>query len=231
LNSPLVILSGGIASRLGALTEKIPKILLPILDRPFIEWQLDLLEKQGFRNLIYCLNHLGEQIEKHVKTNPRKNLKIDFLYDGEYGGTGGAVLNVARNVSNKFYLTYGDSYLPANFSNFRQIFNMSQQESFICLNENQGGRLQNNILMNNNKVKKYSKLLEFNYNYIDYGLAGLNMSTLDLGKFSKTCDLEVILNEIINLDLLVGIPFDEPFFEIGSLEGIKELETKLKESY
>ena len=64
---PIVILAGGLATRLRPITEKIPKSLIEINGVPFVYHQLDLLEKKGFINIHFCLGFLGEQVEKAVK--------------------------------------------------------------------------------------------------------------------------------------------------------------------
>src|SRR5258707_696720 len=64
-----VILAGGLATRLGARTQTLPKALLPIAGRPFLAWQLDALRSSGFSEVLLCISHLGDQIR-------------DFLGDG-----------------------------------------------------------------------------------------------------------------------------------------------------
>ncbi|MGP0097497.1 MAG: NTP transferase domain-containing protein, partial [Terriglobales bacterium] len=60
---PVAILAGGLATRLGALTEKVPKSLIQIVGEPFVAHQLRLLQAGGIQQVILCVGHLGEMIE------------------------------------------------------------------------------------------------------------------------------------------------------------------------
>ena len=67
LNSlPVAILAGGLATRLKPLTEWIPKALVEVAGRPFVDWQLEWLAACGVRRVVFCLGHLGEIVEAHV---------------------------------------------------------------------------------------------------------------------------------------------------------------------
>ena len=66
---PIVILAGGLATRLRPITENIPKSLIEINGVPFVYHQLDLLEQKGFKEIHFCLGFLGEQVEDAVKNS------------------------------------------------------------------------------------------------------------------------------------------------------------------
>ena len=59
---PVALLAGGLATRLRPLTEKIPKVLLPLAGRPFLAHQLQLLRERGITRAVLCLGHLGEMV-------------------------------------------------------------------------------------------------------------------------------------------------------------------------
>ena len=61
---PVAILAGGLATRLRPITEKIPKVLVPVAGRPFLAHQLELLRAEGITRAVLCLGHLGEMVQK-----------------------------------------------------------------------------------------------------------------------------------------------------------------------
>ena len=88
----VVILAGGLATRMRPETDDTPKSLLPVNGRPFVDWQLDRLAASGVRSVVMCVGHLGEQIETHVKRSLERGLTVGYSYDGEQlSGTGGAL--------------------------------------------------------------------------------------------------------------------------------------------
>ena len=64
MDMQVAILAGGLATRLGDLTRNQPKTMVKVLGRPFLEYQLELLRKNGIKNIILCIGYMGEQIEK-----------------------------------------------------------------------------------------------------------------------------------------------------------------------
>src|SRR3954453_22056655 len=76
LNPPIAILAGGLATRLLPVTARIPKSLVPVHGRPFLEYQLEYLRGQGFDRIIVCAGHLGEQIQTHFGD------QVEYSFDG-----------------------------------------------------------------------------------------------------------------------------------------------------
>ena len=79
----IVILAGGIAKRLGNLTIKKPKSLLTFNNKPFIFYQINLLKKMGFKNILILIGHKGQQIKKNLKNYNFSNLNIEFSDEGK----------------------------------------------------------------------------------------------------------------------------------------------------
>ena len=89
---PVVILAGGIATRLRPITEKIPKALVEVGGKPFIDHQLNLLKSHGVHSVIISAWYKGEMIREYVGDGRRFGMDVQFVFDGETPlGTGGAV--------------------------------------------------------------------------------------------------------------------------------------------
>src|SRR5438445_4139222 len=89
---PCVILAGGLGTRMRPMTENIPKALVPVLGRPFAEWQLELLAQLGIRDVVYSIGYRGEQIRRALDGGARFGLEITYVDEGtELKGSGGAL--------------------------------------------------------------------------------------------------------------------------------------------
>ena len=96
----IVILAGGIGKRLGNLTKKKPKSLLTFHKKPFIFYQMVLLKKKGFKNILILIGHQGQQIKKTFKNYNFSNLNIKFSNEGNKRlGTGGALKKAKMYLS------------------------------------------------------------------------------------------------------------------------------------
>ena len=67
----MVILAGGLATRLQPLTEKIPKSMIMFEGKPFLQHQLEFLKKGGISNIVLCVGYLSEQIETYFGDGKR----------------------------------------------------------------------------------------------------------------------------------------------------------------
>src|SRR5688500_6842966 len=109
---PVARLAGGKATRLGVLTADRPKALMDVAGRPFIDHQLELLQRNGVRRVVLCVGHLGEQIEAHVGDGSRFGLSVKYAYDGPMlQGTAGAIRDAAEQFGPICWVIYGDTYL------------------------------------------------------------------------------------------------------------------------
>src|SRR4029079_82606 len=89
---PVALLAGGMATRLRPITSAIPKALVEVAERPFIDHQLALLRRNGIRRVVLCLGHLGEQVEAHLGDGSMVDMQLSYSYDGDrLLGTSGAL--------------------------------------------------------------------------------------------------------------------------------------------
>src|SRR5215469_4983720 len=113
---PVALLAGGLATRLRPVTEKIPKALVELAGKPFIDHQLHLLHRNGVRKIVFCLGYLGEMVEQHLGDGSRFDMQLQYAYDGEkLLGTGGAIKRAAHLLDDVFWVMYGDSYMDIDY--------------------------------------------------------------------------------------------------------------------
>jgi NDP-sugar pyrophosphorylase family protein len=230
---PIVILAGGLATRLRPITEKIPKSLIEINGEPFVYHQLDLLEKKGFKKIHFCLGFLGEQVEKAVKESEYfKRLSISFSYDGNtLLGTGGAIRKIINQLSEFFFVTYGDSYLDIDFNDIQEIFESKKQNynSLMTVYKNKNLFDTSNVIFENGAIELYSKLRKNSRMvHIDYGVGILCNKSMDIYDKNIIFDLAELYENLSLKKELYGYEVFHRFYEIGSLQGIEDLSNYLK---
>src|SRR5690242_8064387 len=109
---PVALLAGGLATRLRPITSTIPKAMVEVAGRPFIDHQLALLRSNGIRRVVLCLGHLGEQVEEHLGDGAALGMELRYSHDGpRLLGTGGSLRRAAPLLGDVFWVMYGDSYM------------------------------------------------------------------------------------------------------------------------
>lgn len=101
-----VILAAGRGTRMGKLTENTPKPMLPLLDRPMLEWKLEMLP-ETIDEVIFVVGYLREQIEQYFGTE-WKGRKIHYVHQETLDGSGGAICLIKDLVSESTLVTMGD---------------------------------------------------------------------------------------------------------------------------
>src|SRR5262245_20799647 len=135
-----VILAGGLATRLYPMTRTIPKSLIPINGRPFVEYQLSRLAAEGISEVVLCIGFLGQQIRDAVGPGNRFGLKIEYWDEGDnLKGTGGA-LRIAHDAGllrEAFYVLYGDSFLPVSYAPVMDCYRSAGRKALMTVMRNE----------------------------------------------------------------------------------------------
>lgn len=220
----MAILAGGLATRLGSLTELVPKSLIEIQNRPFIDWQLQLLSRSGIEKVVICLGHKSEMIQDFVGDGSRYGINIVYSFDGPTQlGTGGAIRKALPLLSDEFMVMYGDSYLPTDFKAIEAAFRSIGKPALMTVFYNKGSFDVSNVLFVNGDLKKYSKADPMpDMSHIDYGVSTFKRSVFESYAQDAPIDLSNICQDLSYSGSLAGYEVRERFYEIGSLEGIDD---------
>ncbi len=224
----VAILAGGLASRLGEITKKLPKSLIEISGKPFIFHQLDILKSQGVKNVVLCVGHLGQMIESTVGDGRNLNLSIKYSYDGDKQlGTGGSIKKALHLLDPNFFVLYGDSLLPINFEKVQQSYN-EKRLGLMTIIKNDNAWDLSNVLYLDGKLIEYNKINpKANMKYIDYGLSILNKNAFNYFINEQIFDLSDLFALLSSKSELSAFEVNERFYEIGSKKGIQETEDYL----
>lgn len=223
---PVVILAGGLATRLRPLTATLPKSLIDIQGEPFVAHQLRLLSRDGIRQVVMCLGYLGEQVVNFVGKGKRFGLTVSYSFDGEcLLGTAGAIKKALPLLHENFFVLYGDSYLPCDYLAAQTAFKNSQRLALMTVFRNQGQWDKSNVEFVDGHIRAYDKKHQTTQmHYIDYGLGVFKKEAFHSVPDHLPYDLAVLYQTLLARQQLAAYEVTERFYETGSFAGIAELE-------
>lgn len=223
---PVAILAGGLATRLGPLTEAIPKSLIPIDGVPFVAHQLRLLQRNGIQHVILCVGHLGGMIEEMVGDGSSYGIKVAYSYDGAtLLGTAGAIRTALPKLGESFFVMYGDSYLACDYPAIEREFLRDNKFGLMTVFRNNGQWDTSNVEFVGGRILAYSKKNRTaRMQYIDYGLGVFRAEAFARASAS---DLADVYSELLQAGELAAVEVCERFYEMGSPAGLKEMTTFL----
>ena len=220
---PVAILAGGLAKRLKKNTFNKPKALIDIAGKPFISRQLSYLSNQNIKDIVICTAHLGNQIKDYVGDGSRYNLKVSYSDDGDkLLGTGGSLKKASRILGENFFILYGDSFLPINFSLVEKAYFRQKKPALMTVFKNNDHGDKSNVYFKNKCVLYNKKNPQKNMNYIDYGLNVVKGSIFYNFPTNKMFDLSDVFEDLSNKSLLAGLEIYDRFYEIGSINGLND---------
>ena len=231
---PCVVLAGGLGTRMQSSFPSVPKSLIPVLGRPFIEWQIEWLVTQGVEDVIFCIGHLGGSIRRHVGTGESFGLRATYVDEGDaLKGTAGALrLAIDKlGIGTPFYVLYGDSFLDVSVADVTSTYKTVGLPALMTVFRNERRWEESNVVFDGRIVTKYEKRLEeppTDMVYVDYGFLVIDGSVIDefvpAGKF---VDLADVLGRLSASGRLAGFEASRRFFEVGSPEGLIAMEAFL----
>jgi NDP-sugar pyrophosphorylase family protein len=228
---PIAILAGGLATRLGTLTENVPKCMLEVNGFPFIHWQIELLKAAGYRDFMFCLAHKSDVIQEYLGDGSRYGVNFEFSMDGATQlGTGGAIVKAAQLLGEEFAVIYGDSYLPINYQDFEMAFKSSNSVAMMSLFKNNSHIETNNAeLLSDGNVDYRKGTFDFRKTYIDYGISYFKKEAFKDYHPNQPVDLAEICQILSINKKLTGYEVFQRYYEVGSYQGIEEFSNYLLE--
>jgi NDP-sugar pyrophosphorylase family protein len=232
---PVVILAGGLGTRMRPRTLKMPKTLLPVCGRPFAHHQLTWLQEQGVERVVYSVGLMGDQIRDFVGDGSRFGLDVSYVDEGDrLLGTAGA-LRFACDVGavrGSFTVLYGDSFLNLDLQTVEASCLSSGLPALMTVFRNGGRWDRSNVIFENDRVVLYDKAAEHavrgRMEWIDYGLAILTSDVICANvRTGESADLAEVMHRLSVAHQLAGHEAEVRFYEIGSPEGLEDLEAHL----
>jgi D-glycero-D-manno-heptose 1,7-bisphosphate phosphatase len=218
----VAILCGGLGTRLGALTGNLPKPMIAIAGRPFLERVVESFAARGLRDFSLLVGYRAEVIEEHFGDGSRFGVRIEYSRETEPLGTGGAIREARSLLGERFLLTYGDVLRLFDYDRF--VHDHDEPCLAVYARQSVG-----NTDIQGNRVLRFDKS-DRELPYIDAGFSLMPSRVIDLLPANGACSFEQIVYaalaergelscEVVDLDFYdIGEP-DELARTRAALEG------------
>lgn len=131
-SNAVVIMVGGLGSRLGKLTENKPKPMVPINKKPILEYIIDNIIEAGFYNFYFCVNYKKEVIKQYFGDGQKMGINITYIEEEKPMGTAGAISLIKEKQSLPMIVLNGDIITTLNFSSLLEWHLSQENDITIC---------------------------------------------------------------------------------------------------
>tara|TARA_B100000965_G_scaffold368071_1_gene354511 strand:+ start:540 stop:1256 length:717 start_codon:yes stop_codon:yes gene_type:complete len=234
LKIPLVVLVGGLGTRMRKFYPDVPKFLIPVTkNKLFADFWFESLDYESISHIYFLIGYEGNQITYYLKKK-KINIGYSVISDGDsLLGTGGALKNACNNINSSFFLTYGDTILDVNWRKMLDVFTRDLPPLLLSVILNEGLTDKSNIEINSNNKLIYNKNFpNKNMKYIDYGLSIINKkdflrSTSKIDSFDLSSWYNYVSLIYNKLPFVFG---NKRYYEIGTPKALKEFKNNLKKN-
>jgi dTDP-glucose pyrophosphorylase len=129
----VVLMAGGLGTRLGSLTADCPKPMLKIGDKPILETVLENLKEHGFKKFHISVNYKAEMIEDYFGDGSKFGVEISYIREKERMGTAGSLSLINKDVSKPILVMNGDVLTKVNFSQFLDNHEKNNYKASMCV--------------------------------------------------------------------------------------------------
>jgi len=192
-----VILAAGEGKRMHPLTYTRPKVMLPIGNKPILEWNLENAISAGFKEFIFVISYKSEMVRNYFQDGKKWKVKIEYVNQGEPKGTAHAI-SVVEKFVNDFIVLSGDTIFGKE-----DIKNIVKEEPSIGLFKMENAEEYGIVKIKGNKVEKiYEKMDEPFSNIINAGVYHFNKTIFNyIKKTEKSLRGEYEITDSINMKL------------------------------
>lgn len=223
------MLAGGLGTRMRGHAGGLAKSLVPVLGEPFAHHQLRLLARQGVRDVVLVIGHGGSEIRSSIGDGGGFSVSVTYVDEGdELHGTGGALrLALDRGaLSDPVGVLYGDSYLPIDLAPVWAAFDLAAHRALMAVVRSSAELGPGNANLEGDLVTRYDKL-GAQLGWIDFGFNVLRRDVIEEIPAGAVVDLADVLRDLSLRRELRGYEVESRFYEVGSPEGLADLERYL----
>lgn len=215
----VAILAGGLGTRLGALARGLPKPMIVVAGRPFLEYVVESFATCGFREFVFLTGHHSDVIEAHFRRGETLGVRIEYSRETELLGTGGAVRDASHLLGERFLLTYGDVLRRFDYDRFVQEHENPSLAIYRYAND--ATSIDSGNVAIDEKTRRVTIFAkgrpEMRLAWVEAGFSLMNTAAIELLPASGKCSFEErVYQEIAARGELEYEIVNEEFYDIGN---------------
>lgn len=230
-DNPIILMAGGMGTRLRPLTNRQPKPLLKIGDKPILETIIENFSAQGFHNFHICINYQGEKIKQFCGNGNKWGVNIEYVEEEKRLGTAGALSLLKQSPDMPFFVMNGDLLTKVDFVRLIGFHNKQNNLATMCVREYRYQIPYGVVKLDQHKVINL-KEKPVQYYYVNAGVYLLEPAVLKQIPENEYYDMTQLFEKLIQDNLQVGsFPLREYWMDVGRLEDFEQAHLDYAEQF
>ncbi len=227
----VVLMAGGLGTRLRPLTNKVPKPLLVVGGKPIIETIIESFVKVGFKNFILSVNYKSEMFEEYFGDGSKFGVNIEYIHEDKRLGTAGALSLMKKKLNEDFFVMNGDLLTNANFEQLLRFHHENKADATMCVREYDFQVPYGVVDIMDSKILSISEKPIYKY-FVNAGIYMLSPKVLDHIPNDEFYDMPTFFEKLIDMNnSVISFPLREYWLDIGKMEEFKRANREYDEVF
>jgi dTDP-glucose pyrophosphorylase len=211
----MVIMAGGLGTRLAPHTETCPKPLLPVAGKPMLEHIIERAKDEGFSRFVLSVRYLGQMIEEHFGDGRRWGVRIDYLRENDPLGTAGALSLLTPQPDLPFIVTNGDVLTDIRYGEMLDFHVRNHAHATMAVRMYEWQHPFGVVHTEGVNIVGFEEK-PVHRSHVNAGVYALNPSALDALRSGERCDMPTLFEAVrAQSGRTVVYPMHEPWLDVG----------------
>jgi dTDP-glucose pyrophosphorylase len=232
-NNKVILMVGGLGTRLRPLTDTTPKPMLPVGGKPILETIIEKFVSYGFVNITMCIGYKSNIIQDYFSDGSKYGANIEYILEDKRMGTAGALslLSDKQKPKEAFFVMNGDLLTNINFENLLDFHLNNKSKATMCVREYDFQVPYGVVNIDNGKIESIEEKPIHKF-FVSAGIYMLEPSIIDYIPKDEFYDMPTLFEKIIlNKENTISFPLREYWLDIGRMEEYRKANEEYSEVF
>jgi dTDP-glucose pyrophosphorylase len=227
----VVLMVGGLGTRLHPLTKDTPKPMLKVGDKPILHTIVERFASYGFVNIVMCVNYKAKTIQDYFGNGEKFGVQIEYVLEQERMGTAGALSLLTARPGEAFFVMNGDLLTNVNFESLLDYHQTQQAAATMCVREYDFQVPYGVVNVDGHKVTSIVEKPVHKF-FVSAGIYMLSPQVLDLIPNGEYYDMPTLFEKLIAQNQnTISFPIHEYWLDIGRMNEYEQANREYSEVF
>jgi len=227
----VILMVGGLGTRLRPLTDNIPKPMLKVGNKPILQTIIEKFAEYGYTNVVLCVNYKSHVIEDYFGDGSEFGVNIEYVFEEQRMGTAGALSLLKEKPSEPFFVMNGDLLTNVNFEHLDSYHITNNSMGTMCVREYDFQVPYGVVNIKGSKILSIEEKPTHKF-FVSAGIYMLSPEILEYIPQNKFYDMPTLFEKLISEDKnIISFPLREYWLDIGRIEEYKKANEEYEEVF
>jgi dTDP-glucose pyrophosphorylase len=222
----VVIMAGGLGSRLGHLTKDCPKPMLSVGGKPILETIISNIHECGFRNFCLAVNYKAEMIKDYFGDGSKYGCSIEYLHENEPLGTAGALSLLPTQPASPILVINGDVLTQVDYNHLLSFHHENNSKATMCVREYVIQVPYGVVKVDGHRFVGIQEKPSHKF-FINAGIYILDTVALAMLSLGEHCDMPTLLNRVAQQNQAIAVfPVREYWLDLGQIDDLNRAKSE-----